>query len=608
MNVMTLAEMQAKAAELGLPSIPMVETIEPVEIPVQPKAVTEEIPQPIAAAPESDGVTDEEIIATAVEHFRNRWNHAEVKAKLLDEFDGIENDADELTSNAYDKFFEEREKEIEDIRKEAGDATDKRLEAEREADNHLVEKYQIAGRLDKSIDTNDKERAARIIRMHEEEEAEKEEKEETFDESGEVFPESPVFPGALTDVARAMYPSLPLEFKQWGLITRWGLLRSGLDRLENEEHLQPRFYTVLVCPPNRGKTASINESRKAISAISKMATDAVNSRNNTTPVPRPFAHVENLPSADSGPFLVQEFYNVAKEALANYQGSVCSDNAAKILLDPDELSDVFEKARTSNARVSTLFIELLKLHSNNRTGNGTKQTGNRPVDNAHLAVLAGTTVKKYPMLWTGTGGGADGLVSRFLAITTNAPQVPPVPKTSDFAAMDKLYKRLSKLVRMPGQIVRLSDEAASVLNDWWSSIDSTKDSAARILESVKQLVIVLAVTNLPEDHDENAVVVVPAELMKSAIQFGVYEIAVRERLNPDDSWTHVQAMENTIIAWAKKYSGRRLPKSKNDFRRGIHPQTKPGGLGTFEMAWRNCVSTGVLKSREQGQRGARFSL
>jgi hypothetical protein len=284
------------------------------------------------------------------------------------------------------------------------------------------------------------------------------------------------------------------------------------------------------------------------------------------------------------------------------------DNAAKILLDPDELSDVFEKARTSNARVSTLFIELLKLHSNNRTGNGTKQAGNRPVENAHLAVLAGTTVKKYPMLWTGTGGGADGLVSRFLAITTNAPQVPPVPKTSDFAAMDKLYKRLSKLVRMPGQIVRLSEEAATALNDWWSSIDSTKDSAARILESVKQLVIVLAVTNLPEDHDENAAVVVSADLMKSAIQFGDYEIAVRERLNPGDSWTHVQAMENIIIAWAKKHSGRRLPKSKNDFRRGIQPQTKPGGLGTFEMAWRNCVSTGVLKPREQGQRGARFSL
>jgi hypothetical protein len=217
-------------------------------------------------------------------------------------------------------------------------------------------------------------------------------------------------------------------------------------------------------------------------------------------------------------------------------------------------------------------------------------------------------VKKYPLLWTGTGGGADGLVSRFLAITTNAPQVPPVPRASDFEAMDRLYKRLSKLAQMPGQVIRLSDGAASVLNEWWSSIDTAKDSAARILESVKQLVIVLAVTNLPEDHDVNEPVIVSAELMTAAIRFGDYEIAVRERLNPGDSWTHVQAMENTIIAWAKKHASRVMPKTRNDFRRGIHPQTKPGGLGTFELAWRNCVSTGVLKSREQGQRGARYSL
>ena len=371
---------------------------------VPQEAVAEDIPQ--------TDVADDEIIEAAVKHFRNGWNPAEVKAKLLDEFNGIENDLDELTGKAYDQFFEEREKEIADIRKTAGDATDKRLEAEREADKHLVEKYEIAGRLHKSIDTNDKERAAKIIRDHEHQEAEEE---ALDDQKDEPFPECPIFPGALTELARAMYPSLPLEFKQWGLITRWGLLRSGLDRLENEQHLQPRFYTVLVCPPNRGKTASINESRSAITSISKSATDDVNSRNMTTVVPRAFAHVENLPSADSGPLLVQEFFDVAKEAEKQYQASICSDDRAKILLDPDELSDVFEKARTSNARVSTLFIELLKLHSNNRTGNGTKQTGNRPVDNAHLAILAGTTVKKYPLLWTGTSGGTDGLVSRFLS-------------------------------------------------------------------------------------------------------------------------------------------------------------------------------------------------
>jgi hypothetical protein len=322
---------------------------------------------------------------------------------------------------------------------------------------------------------------------------------------------------------------------------------------------------------------------------------------------RACADVENLASADSGPFVVQEFYNAAKGSFEKYVAGACSDNTAKLLLDPDELSDVFEKARTSNSRVSTLFIELLKLHSNNRTANGTKQTGNRSVSNAHLAILAGTTVKKYPMLWTGTGGGADGLVSRFLAITTNANQVPPNPLPSDFAAATKIYERLTRLAQLPGQTVRLSDEARAMLVDWWGSIDTGKQSATRILEAVKQLLIVLAVTNVPADWAGPTVTVGP-ELMQHAINFGNYEIAVRERLNPGDSWSHIQSMENGIIRWFRKHASRKLCRTRNECRRELRPDRMPGGLGAFKLGWDNCVSTGVLKVRDKTQRDSKYSL
>lgn len=372
--------------------------------------------------------------------------------------------------------------------------------------------------------------------------------------------------------------------------------------LETEPHLQPRFYAVLVSPPNRGKSASIKESYSAIQDVIRAAKNVSDST-----YVRTFADVETIASADSGPYLVEELYTQAKEAAKQCQQSLCSDNAAKVLLDPDELSDVFEKARTSVGRVSTLFIELLKLHSGNKTGNGTKHDGKRTVDNAHLSVLAGTTVKKYPMLWTGTGGSADGLVSRFLTITTTAKQVPPVQLASDFAAAKVATDRLAHLLRLPGQTIRLSPEAVNKLSDWWLSFDNGKESATRILEAVKQLLIVLAVVNAPDGHNGTQLVVGPG-LVEHAIRFGNYEIAVRERLNPGDSWTHVQAMENAIIAWAKKHSSRRTPKTKNDFRRGIQPQRMPGGLGTFRYAWENCVNTSVLKIREQGQRGSRYSL
>jgi hypothetical protein len=561
----------------------------------------------------SETVTDEEIIEAAVKHFRHGWNQTEVAQKLLDEFyvvidDSTRKEAEELAGRAYDRFFEENKKEIEDIRKTAGDAVDKRLEAEREADKHLVEKYEIAGRLDKSIDTNDKERAAKLIRMHEAEIEKEAEKEETFDDATEEpFPECPIFTGPLTDLAEALYPSLPLEFKQIGLIVRWGLMRSGIDKLQWEPHLQPRFDVIMVSLPNRGKTAANNETRKAMDDIAKMAKAETASRNNTKPTSRVFGDFVTLASADSGPFLVGKFYELVREAEKQVAAGITADDAGKIMFDPDEISDVFEKARSSNSRISTLFTEFLKLHSTNRTGNGTKQTGDKPVDKAHLAIFGGTTVEKYKTLWTGTVAGGDGLMSRFIPMTTNAPQVPPVPLPTDMAATVRAYERLAKLALMPGQEIVFDAEAVKIMTEWWESIDTTKKNATRVLEMVKQLLIVLAVTNAPENHNGTTLTVGP-DLMRQAIKFGEYIIAARERLNPADSWSHIQAMENTIIGWFKKHAGRKNPKSRNDCRRGIRPDRLPGGLGAFKLGWDNCVSTGVVKMREKTQRDSRYSL
>ena len=545
---------------------------------------------------------DAQIKSRAVSLLENRFTDDEVKKTLHEEYEGLDDEfLREVVSYAHEKLIDDQDEERASLIKAGFEATDKAIAAQQEADKHLVDKYKIAGALHKSLDTTDRELAAKIIRMQEEEE----QREENFTESAEVFPDCPIFSGTLTDLARAMYPSLPLEFKQWGLMVRWGLLRSGLDHLENEPHLQPRFYTVLVSPPNRGKTACINESRDSIRAISKKATDGIGAKNMTTPTPFVFAQVENLSSADSGQFLVQAFFDAAKDAEKQYQNSACTDNRAKILLDPDELSDVFMKAQVTNGRNSTIFSEMLKLHSGNRTGNGTKQDGNKSVDNAHLAILAGTTVEKYPLLWTGTGGGGDGLISRFIAITTNNPQVPPVPETSDFATVAAMYAKLAKLAASKGRTIRLSQQAAQLLDKWWKSFDNHKKSATRILETVKQIVIVLAVTNLPEDNVDD-VVMIPPELMRQAIEFGNYEIAVRERLNPNDSWSLVQAMENKIIEWSKKNASRVLPKSKNDVRRGVHPHRLPGGLTAFNNAWDACVRSGMLKQRSANP--TRFSL
>ncbi len=430
------------------------------------------------------------------------------------------------------------------------------------------------------------------------------EPEESFDsQDTTVFPDCPVLPGPLTDLAKALYPSLPLEFKQIGLIARWGLLRSGIDRLQAEQHIQPRFYVSLISLPNRGKTAAINETRTAMRTILDRA-KGLEVAPELTPTMN-FGRVEDMSSADSGPALVSKFFSLIE---TSKQAAMPGEQiSGKILLDPDELSDVFEKGRSSGTRASTLFSEFLKLHSGNRSGNSTKGTGDQAVEHAHLAILGGATVDKYSTLWTGTGAGSDGLMSRFVPMTTNAPPVPAIPLATDMIAAERAFDRLARLALLPGQEIVFSPDAAAVLTAWWASVDSSNKHTTRVLEMVKQLLIVLAVTNAPEDHT-GPTLTVGTDLMQQAIAFGKYVIAAREILNPADSWSVVQAMENHIVAWMKKNSPVTSPKTFNDARRGVRPDRKPGGFGVFKLAWSNCLGAGVLKVRDKSQRTDRYSL
>jgi hypothetical protein len=161
---------------------------------------------------------------------------------------------------------------------------------------------------------------------------------------------------------------------------------------------------------------------------------------------------------------------------------------------------------------------------------------------------------------------------------------------------------------MPGQNVCLTGDALAVLDAWWTAVNDSKDSAARVLDIVKQLLMVLAVTNLPVDHKAIGAVTVGRDVVEAATRFGDYLMAVRDIIDPNDSWSAVQALENDIIEWFKKHASKTKPVSMNDCRRGVHPHRKPGGLGAFNIAWKNAVNAEVVKYRGKGQRSALYSL
>jgi hypothetical protein len=181
--------------------------------------------------------------------------------------------------------------------------------------------------------------------------------------------------------------------------------------------------------------------------------------------------------------------------------------------------------------------------------------------------------------------------------------VKPLP--TDAQAAFQAQQRLARLLKLPGQVISISEDASQMLATWWASFDTTKPSANRILETVKQLLIVLAVTNYTPNGEP---LTVETDLMRQAIAFGEYQIAVREQLNPLDSSSVLQSMEQAIIAWSRRHTSRTEPKTRNDCRRVVSPHRMPGGVGTFNLAWRNLTeANGYLKLREKGQREGRYS-
>ncbi len=54
-------------------------------------------------------------------------------------------------------------------------------------------------------------------------------------------------------------------------------------------------------------------------------------------------------------------------------------------------------------------------------------------------------------------------------------------------------------------------------------------------------------------------------------------------------------MLSSSLQWSKQHTTKTNPGSMRECRRVIHPERLPGGLGTFMLAWKNCINTEMLK-------------
>jgi len=385
------------------------------------------------------------------------------------------------------------------------------------------------------------------------------------------LPDFPRMGGSLSELAEALSPDIPYEFKMAAALTFWGLIRSKENTFAEEPHIQPRSYTCLIAPAWRGKTAAINEVRNAMSLVS--------------------ANFSAVSSMDSGPALVEAFESQQEKTM------VAGSSGSRLLLDPDELKDLFEKAKVSAQSRNSLFTEFLKLYEGNRTGNCTKSTGDKQIDYAHLAIIGGATVDGYPLMWAGTGGGGSGLQSRITIVGTNASKMPSIQRPKDEEAFRAAVGRLAAQSKRMAHFTRWTTETAKSFDDWWTSQDREKPSEARIPDIVKRLLLNLAETN---DIDT-----ITQPLLDQGIAFAEYEIQAREKYNPADSFSWVQDFENRIIQVLREKG---IPMTQNIARRYVRPDRRPGGFGPFLQAWQNLIRAGVLKPSGNTQRTPKYSL
>src|SRR6266566_1703738 len=359
----------------------------------------------------------------------------------------------------------------------------------------------------------------------------------------------PPFPrllGPLGRLADAITADIPYEFKALAVVTCVGLALSGRIHLASDPWMQTRFYSLTIGKPSGGKTAAWDEVIRALRPIVPYAIEY---------------------SIDSGPALVD---------------SLCENNY--LFLFPDEMSDLFEKAKR---RGSTLFSELLRLYEKNFTANRVRkdkksQTGGRTlVTNGHFAIGGGVTDESFLDMWQGSGANKSGLRSRFSCTYSDAimPRLktPNNDKELTRAVADIEYRigstKSETLCELAARSLTLSTEAQDALLSWRPGQDG-EAQMQRALDKAKRFSLLNAFCA--------GKAAVDAHVMKLGLDFADHCIAVEEKLFEPDAASYVQAFENRII----KFFAANPRATESQVRQAIRPEKCKGGHESFNRAWR----------------------
>lgn len=354
----------------------------------------------------------------------------------------------------------------------------------------------------------------------------------------DVLPDFPQLEGPLRQLVDGITQDIPYEHKALAAVTYMGLALSGRTELASPyERLQPRFYSCFIGPPGSGKSAAQKEVLKALNGLGNVSVER---------------------SLNSAPAIVSAL-----------------DENRRLLYFPDEITAAFNKAKHGK-----MFDDFKTLYEDNKIANRVKGKVTVVTD-CHFSIVGTCTPNSFGNMWLGTGGGSDGLQSRF--VLSFSDKLMPRMKTEndDFGVSCAVAELANVLDKLPPSIELPPDVGAftSGLTGDGLHIDP---QYSRVVDMGRRFALVVAACGGKSVIDD--------ETMEQAKAFINYQIAAYAPLLPDDSWSRVQYFEQRIIAFYKRHQ----PASHRDLRNNIRPEKSPGGFGPFLAAFNNLVKASKL--------------
>jgi hypothetical protein len=283
-----------------------------------------------------------------------------------------------------------------------------------------------------------------------------------------------------------------------------------------------------------------------------------------------------------------------------------------VLVYFDELKALFEKGASVG---STLFSKMIELYDREDSSAGSLSHEGGSFTNVALSFTGGFTGSSFDAAVAGKGAGGDGFLSRCVLAYTGDVKHCGDWQEQDTAAINALSKKMlnrySALMQLYLDKKKLDEGKTEGVDPLkWRFVPEESEAAKKIRLDFQKWLFEkrkehnekhpgLGYMSRLESHfkrdlllrcmfsgDETVLPSITEDMARRSVTWAKHELYLREELWPVDRGSVVTRMEATIIRALEKHEHL----TKMELQRFCNvKRSESGGVGTFNMAWKNLL-------------------